>query len=208
MKTSAFRIVLALVVCGYWAGAAGAELSVSVTIAGPVDEIIPLLQHFKDLGIGTGSSRGGPAKVEITSVGTPAAPSAPPAAPPPPPPPPPKPPLALQDLKVDPAAAKAGQNILITVKVSDPDHVVDTVAATIDGMPGSGELDDKGARGDATPGDSIWSAAVALHPQLPPGEHAITVSAFGANGAPVTTPQGNEAAPSPLVAKTKLMVQP
>jgi hypothetical protein len=190
--------VAAAVIAVMWSGWAFAELSVSVTITGPIEEILPVLQHLKDLGIGTGSAPKDQAvKVEITSVASTGAPA--------PPPEPPKP--GLLNAKVEPAAAKPGDTVLIAVQVKDPEHVVDTVAAMIEGMDGSAELYDNGSHGDATAGDGVWSGSVALKPPIAPGEHVIHVSAFNAAGSLATTKTGDQA-PVPLTAQTKITVQP
>jgi len=215
MKNAVLTCIVALVPIGMLhAGIAFGDMAVSVTISGPIEEIVPLLQHLKELGVGTASSgAAGPAKVQITSVATvstetpPPAQPAQPSPPAPPPPPPPKPPLALLNVKAEPGTVKPGGDLLLAVQVSDPDHVVDTVAATIEGVAGSTELYDNATHGDATAGDGIWSAAVTLSPDLTPGEHAVSAKAFNANGSPVTTKAENQPE-APLSAQTKITVQP
>jgi hypothetical protein len=216
MKNAALTCLVALIPIGVLcAGIAFGDMAISVTISGPIEEIVPLLQHLKELGVGTASSGvEGPAKVQITSVATVSTETPPPAEPAPPeppapspPPPPPKPPLALLNLKAEPGTIKPGGNLLLAVQVSDPDHVVDTVAATIEGMPGSAELYDNATHGDATAGDGLWSAAVTLPPDLAPGEHAVGAKAFNANGIPVTAKAENQPE-APLFAQTKVTVQP
>lgn len=211
MSASPCRFAVAFALAAFFlASHAFAEMSVSVTINGPIEEIVALLQHLKDLGIGQTSAPGqGPYKVTITSVATTSKEPEPPALPQPPaePQPPPKPSLALSDAKVEPAEAKPGASILVTVKVSDPDHLIDTIAATVDGMPGSAELYDNGTHGDAAAGDGVWSGAIALVPQTAPGEHAISIAAFNAGGNPVMKTVENQP-PVPLKAETKVAVKP
>ncbi len=204
MKNSPCRLALTVAFAALFLTAhAFGEMSVSVTINGPIEDIVALLQHLKDLGIGSASAPSeGPYKVTITSVATTTTEPEPVA-----PPPPPKPTLELLDAKADPAAVKPGGNVLLTVKVSDPDHVVDTVAATVDGTPGSTELYDNGTQGDAAAGDGIWSATLTVAPQTAPGEHAVNVAAFNTGGNPVMkTTEGGPAAP--LTAQVKITVQP
>jgi hypothetical protein len=211
MNRSPSRFAVAVVLAVFFfAAQAFGEMSVSVTISGPIEEIVALLQHLKNLGIGQASAPStGPYKVTITSVATaskePEKPAAP--QPPQPPPPPPKPALALSDAKAEPAAAKVGTNILVTVKVSDPDHLVDTISATVDGMPGSTELYDNGTHGDAAAGDGTWSGTITLAPPIAPGEHAVNIAAFNTAGNPVMKKVEN-APPVALTAQLKVTVQP
>jgi hypothetical protein len=194
-------------------GFASGEMTVSVTIAGPIDEILPLLQHLRNLGVGMGSSSGqSPAlKVEMSSE-TAAAPGGAPApapaepAPPPPPPPPPKPPLALLNPVVDPPAAGPRGPFTVSVNVSDPDHVVDTVACSIAGIEGASDLYDNGTHGDKTANDGVWSCQIVPLAPLGKGDHAVVLKAFNTNGAPVTAP-GPDGTPQPLTAQANVTIK-
>ncbi len=198
MKGVALRTVLACMLAGVlWSGMAVGDLSVSVTITGPLDEMVPLLQHLKDLGVG--APHGSAPKIEIQSVGTPVTPA--------PPEPPPKPPLALSDAKSDPAIGKPGANMLLQVAVSDPDHVVDTLAATVEGVPSAVEMYDNGSHGDAAAGDGVWTGTLTLAPEVTPGDHAVEIKAFGANGTPVMK-KDEAGAEAPLACPFKITVQP
>ena len=223
-------VVVGLIALGLISGVAYAELSVSVTISGPLEELLPLLQHIKDMGIGHGGGETG-IKLEMNSVAAPAAPApeaatqaAPPPAPeasttaaaqptPPPtaPPPPPKPALGFSEIQVAPSTTKPGNTVLISVRVNDPDHQVDTVSATTDGTvanaPGVGDLYDNGTHGDVTAADGIWSAAVILSSQVAPGEYPITIRGYNRNGLSVMVP-GPDKQDIPLSAQAKITVTP
>ena len=165
----------------------------SVTISGPIDEILPLLEQLKDMGVGAPSTDES-LRVELRSVA-----KAPEAAEPP------KPPLALEALQADPPSVRVGEPVRLSVRVSDPAGVVDTVAATISGVAGSVDLYDNGTHGDATVNDGVWSASVVTDAPLAPGEHTVAVSAFNAFGTVVMAP-GADGKPVPLTCETKIAV--
>lgn len=206
MNTTVMRWACAAVLIALLsAGPVFGEVTVSVTINGPIQEILPVLQRLKDMGVGSAPAATKDAlKLEMQSVATPA-PG--PAIPPLPPPPPPKPTLGLLNPKVDPGTVKPGQNFLVSVKVSDPDHLVDTVAATIVGMAGSIDLYDNGTHGDANAGDGIWSCNVTAAPQLAAGEHVVTITAFNKAGSPVMSGPPDKP-PAPLTTHTVVTVAP
>jgi len=202
LKTYRFKWAIALIAAAAFISVqAAAETTVSITINGPIEDMVALLQHLKDIGVGSAPGpSNGQYKVTIKSVATTSTETGQTQ-------PPPKPSLALEDVKAEPATAKPGDAVLVTVKVSDPDHAVDTVAAAVDGAQGSTELYDNGTQGDATASDGIWTASLALSPQTTPGEHAITISAYNAAGNPVMKTAENQA-PVALTVQVKITVQP
>ena len=217
MNTMTRLVTVGLISLGWITGVAHAELSVSVTISGPPDELLPLLQHIKDMGIGHGGGESG-IKLEMNSVSAPASPapataSGPetPALPqpttPPAPPAPPKPVLGFTEAQSVPATAKPGNTILISVRVGDPDHQIDTIAATVVGTPGVVDLYDNGTHGDATTADGIWSASIPLNSQVKPGDYLITITAYNRNGLAVMVP-GPDKQEIPLSAQAKITVTP
>lgn len=191
-------VCLLSVLCVAAAPARG-EVTVSITISGPVEELVPILKKLQELGLGGATPSADPLKLNIRSVITDAeqAGSTPAAQP------------AIEKATVEPAAAKPGDTVLITAKVNDPAHVVDTVAAT---SVGDLKLDlfDNGTEGDATAGDGVWSRKITLPPdakELPAGETAVTVHAYNANGEAVQV-VGADGQPAPLTAQAKLTITP
>ncbi|MFA6242852.1 MAG: hypothetical protein WC655_18075 [Candidatus Hydrogenedentales bacterium] len=170
MRRLTSRIVLGVAIIAACTGVATAELSVTVSITGNIDEVLPLLRHLQDLGIGLGAGAGAePPKLEVHSVMSGAEPAEP--APPV---------LGFQQVVIEPASAKPGDSVLITARVGDPDHLVDTVAATVAGL--TVDLFDNGTEGDATAIDGVWSRTVVVPVSVPAGDAALSISAFDVNG--------------------------
>ena len=194
MRTGRLRSALwVALVIAMGVGSSHGELAVSVTITGPIDEILPLLERLKDMGVGAPSADEA-LKVELRSVAKAPEPAAPP-----------KPRLALEGLQVAPPLVSVGEPVLLSVRVSDPAGVVDTVAATISGVAGSVDLYDNGTHGDAVPNDGVWSASVVTETPLTPGQHTVAVNAFNAFGTVVTVP-GADGKPAPLTCETEIAV--
>ncbi|HRI89451.1 MAG TPA: hypothetical protein PK869_14355 [Candidatus Hydrogenedentes bacterium] len=174
------------------AAPAFAEVKVSVTITGTIEELIPVLQKLQELGIGGAPAVDDPLKLNVHSVMTEAgAPADAPA------------PLAIGPVTVEPAAAKAGDSVLISAAVQDQGRAVDTVAAAIGEL--RIDLFDNGTEGDLTAGDGIWSRQIALPATLAAGDAPVSVSAYNASGEAVTVPDatGN---PVPLTAEGKVSI--
>ena len=180
---------------------AHAEVTVSITITGNIDELIPILQKLQELGLGGATASTDPLQLNVHSVMTaeqaaqpvPAAPPTLPAQP------------AFSQAAIEPAAAKPGTEVLVTATVADPARAIDTVAASI----GETRVDlfDNGTEGDATAADGIWSRKTVLPATLAAGETAITVHAYNASGEPVTVPGPNNE-PTPLTTQAKVTVTP
>ena len=198
-RSRVWMVCLALVV--YLAAApARAEVTVSITISGPVEELVPILQKLQELGLGAAVATADPLKLNVHSVMTgteqPAGP-APAAADAQP---------AFESATVEPALAKLGDKVLITAKVIDPNHAIDTVAASIGDIKLKVDLFDNGTEGDVTAGDGIWSRQTVLL-GVAVGEAAIAVNAYNANGEAVQVP-GPDGQPAPLTAQAKVTVTP
>lgn len=211
MKTMARLFAVCLILLGWSMGAAYAELSVSVTISGPLDELLPLLQHLKDMGIGHGGGASG-IHLEMNSVAVPVPSTPSPAlaqstAVPPVPPPLPKPVLGFSEAQSFPSTAKPGSAILVSVRVGDPDRQVDTIAATVVGTPGVVDLYDNGTHGDVTAADGIWSASITLNNAVKAGDYLVTITAYNRNGLAVMVP-GPDKQEIPLSAQAKITVIP
>jgi len=172
----------------FGAATTSAQVKVSVTLSGSVEEMLPILQHLRDMGYGDAAEievEGGDEalRMSVHSVMTndelPVADGEAEAAP-----------LGLGLFKAafEPASAKGGQVALLTVAVNDPDNKVDTVAATFRDLPGQTlDLFDNGTQGDRTVGDGIWSRRVQVFPTLQPGQHMIEITAYDVDGKPVQT---------------------
>ncbi len=172
---------------------ASAQVEVSVTLSGSVEEMLPILQHLRDMGFGDAAdievSGGDEAlRMSVHSVMT-GDESAPATEDPEALVAPDK--LALFNAKFDPATAKAGGNALLTVSVNDPDKQVDTVAATFrDVSDRTLDLFDNGTQGDRTEGDGIWSRRVPVLPTLQAGQHVLEISTFDVDGQPLAQEDG------------------
>lgn len=193
LRRGGWVLVALIALCGAVAPAR-AEVTVSITISGTVEELVPILQKLQELGLGGATAAGDPLKLNVHSVmtGDETAPAA--TAPP-----------AIESAAVEPASAKAGEAVLVTAKIVDAGHAIDTVAATI----GETKVDlfDNGMEGDATAGDGIWSRKVTLSPALAAGEVAVAVNAYNANGEPVLI-TGADGQSAPLTAQAKVTVTP
>lgn len=166
---------------------ATADVTVTVQISGTIEEILPILQAIQQSGFEKAAAEKLEGlKLEINSTAVEGAPAdaaatmppaeASPAAPPPPPPPP-----ALAAPVVQPATAKPGEQVLITVAVTNPEGLIDTVAAH---QAGTGtyafDLYDNGTRGDAAAGDGVWSYLYTVPPAAADGPIEFELNAFNA----------------------------
>jgi len=186
MALSLRTICLGVCVAGVLSvSTASAQVEVSVTLSGSVEEMLPILQHLRDMGFGDAAdievSGGDEAiRMSVHSVMTgdeDAAAAEETDAPPAPEG------LALFNALFEPASAKSGTAALLTVAVNDPDKKVDTVAATFRDIPdGTLDLFDNGTQGDRTEGDGIWSRRVPVFPQLQAGQHVLEIAAYDVNG--------------------------
>lgn len=195
---------------------ARAEISVSVTINGSLEEITAVLQHLQTMGAGHAAGETGEElKLQVHSITSgelqtaqpevvwvapgqeQPAPAAAPAS---------APVLALQGLVVNPASAPAGASVVITAQVVDEAHVIDTMSSTFgDGGPVV-DLYDNGTNGDATAGDGTWSGTLLLPADAAAGASTIRIEAFDSNGGAVTV-SGAEGT-APLAASADFTVAP
>lgn len=186
MRSIPSRVAVAIIVLGLaCAVPAPAEVTVSVTISGTIDELIPILQKLKELGIEPGAASVEDAlSVDLHSVSESEVPA--------PPPEPVKPPLSLAKLTVEPAEAVPGGAITVSAGVTDPDGVVDTVVATLHTQTAlTYDLYDNGDKGDMAPKDGIWSFAIDVPEAAALGEYRVSAVAYDRNGNPINGPDGN-----------------
>lgn len=167
------------------AGSSSAAPKVSVSITGSIDEMMPVLQLLRNMGFGfeTAADDEAPIQLEVHSVSSRLSDA------PPPDEPEPVAPLGLSRASVAPAEVAPGRAVTVTVAVSDPDGVVDTLGAALDGSDDvKFDLYDNGRHGDETPRDGVWTYTLQLPKDVKPGAHSITITAYDANGEVVKTP--------------------
>lgn len=179
--------------------AAAAEVQVSVTLSGDVDEILAVLVQLREMGLiqadvpQDDSTRIQVHSITVGSLDETAATAAPAApvdeATPQSPleaPAPAEPRLELAAPTLTPGSVRAGETVLIAVPVVDTERRVDTLAVQIaTPAPIGNDLFDNGGDGDAIAGDGVWSRTVALPADLPVGEYAIKVIGYDRDGAAI-----------------------
>lgn len=170
-----------------------AELSVSVTLTGDLDEIIAVLQQLRAHSAAVRPDEdANPLRIQIQSILSGVAPDA--AAPdaaledtaaeetqPAPPPA-----LRLEEIRSEPETLIPGTAALLTVRVVDEAGVIDTLSARMSGTNAILDLYDNATHGDRVAGDGLWSAAFTVPEDLRPGSQSVSVVAYDATGAPVT----------------------
>ena len=196
------------------------EVTVTISITGSIDEILPILQLLRDVGIGVDvpGAKEDAIKLRVHSIAGPEAQEMEATAPPPvvlpEPPVMPEPDLAMGEPVVIPVPAKAGGTIAVTAKVWDKARKVDTVAAVLTARRPDGaimqriepDLYDNGSRGDKKARDGLWSREITLPPDAMPGTWAVEVIAFDANGLPVQI-ESKDGKKTPLMAKGTFAVK-
>lgn len=199
MSTRAKGLLFAGIVVGLvCAGTAGAEVSVSITITGSIDELLPILEHLRGLGIGVASDAAeeDSLKLQVHSVISEEEAALPDGGAP-------KPQLGLRDLEVEPRAVKRGNPVLATVKLSDPDHVVDTVAVSLGDA--TFDLYDDGTNGDSKAVDGVWSRLLPVAETTDTGEQSLKARAFDVHGDRILV-AGADGKVVPLSAEGKVTV--
>lgn len=186
--------------------AASAQVTVSVTLSGSVEEMLPILQHLRDMGFGDAADiqvSGGDDAIRMsvhsvmTGEGEDGASEAPEPAPLPEG-------LTLYDAQFEPVSAEPGQTVLLTVAVNDPEKRVDTVAATFRDLEDATlDLFDNGTQGDRTVGDGFWSRRVPVFPKMQAGQHVLEIMAYDVNGQLITNDDG-----SPIQTDAVLTIAP
>jgi hypothetical protein len=114
---------------------------------------------------------------------------------------------ALVDAKLVPAKVSPGEETVVQVKLVDPQGIVSVVVATVREYPEiSFDLNDSGEYGDAVPGDSIWSYAMEVPGEAPPGEYNWDFEAYDADGNLVKIAgDGGEMAPLTAEASVEIL---
>lgn len=157
---------------------ASAELKLSITITGTPEELIPLLEKLSEMGVGTGSEEESdePVRMEMHSVTGDEEAAAEEKGESDEPP-------GLWGAAVTPAAPRPGEDVLVTLQVSDPSGQVDTIACVVE--EGDGflfDLYDNGTHGDEIAGDGVWSYLLTVPTRLDVDTYTINVTPYDRRG--------------------------
>lgn len=198
-------ITTVLLACMCTAAPVQADLSVSLTISGGIDEIIEVLEQIRGIGEGGEETAAEPLRLRIHSVAEEGGTTEPESEPPPAetaeeapagePAPAPEPPVRLENPLVTPDEALQGATVLVTVRVADEEHTIDTVAAQVPDAGLTVDLYDSGISGDRMPGDGIWSGNLHLPADMAPGNYSVAIFAFDPYGTRIMQGEGGAAAP-------------
>jgi len=91
--------------------------------------------------------------------------------------------LALTDARIVPQKAPGGEEIVICVRVIDPQDIIAVVTATVREYPDiSLDLNDDGQQGDKVAGDGVWSCAFEIPWGAPAGEYYWDFDAYDGDG--------------------------
>jgi hypothetical protein len=182
------------------------DVKVSIMITGDVEEMMEVLQHLQECGLGIAKPDLDPLKLQIHSEVEPSeiAPAGPPTEPAPEAPSAAPTGLALLEPLVSPASVKAGDTITVLVKASDPNGEIDTVGAQLDRDSGVAfDLFDNGSHGDTKAGDGIWTRVTEVPADLAAGAYQITIEAYDAHGDPLEAKDA-QGAKTPVTAQVEL----
>ena len=166
-----------------------AEVNVSITITGSIDELVPLMQQLKEYGIGAEEGKDADkVKLEMHSVVSadeaysvdapaPRADGAISEAPVKP-----DPVLELVNANAQPATVTRNDRVTVTIRAYDRDRRIDTIGMKVYGAPVSADLYDNGEGYDRTPQDGTWTGWFVVPEDMAPGEHSVRITAFDVNG--------------------------
>lgn len=195
MGANGVRILAVLVAASIVLGAAaGADVSVTLTISGDMDEILAILQLLRSMGYGGSAPEEDPLRLRVHSVHSSDEKAAASsvsdetgAVPAPAPEPEPKPVIALQNPAAEPASVKAGAAVVVRTEVIDQQNAIDTLAATLGKTNVTVDLHDNGEQGDTTAADGVWSGTLTVPPETRAGAYEIAILAYDGNGDPIMT---------------------
>jgi hypothetical protein len=98
----------------------------------------------------------------------------------------------ISKAEITPPELKPGDSAVITVNLKDRNNVVRRVEGVVVEDPRiTFKLNDAGAEPDAKAGDGVWSMAVDVPFQAPPGQYLLEVTALDADGRPVSVRDTN-----------------
>ena len=98
----------------------------------------------------------------------------------------------IRKAEITPPELKPGDSAVITVDLKDRNHVVRRVEGVVVEDPRiTFRLNDAGTEPDAKAGDGVWSMAVDVPFQAPPGQYILELTALDADGRPVSVRDKN-----------------
>ncbi len=93
---------------------------------------------------------------------------------------------------ITPSELKPGDSAVITVDLKDRNKVVHRVEGVVVEDPRiTFKLNDSGVAPDEKAGDGVWSMAVDVPFQSPPGQYVLEITALDVNGKPVSVRDRN-----------------
>ncbi|MBW7863444.1 MAG: hypothetical protein GX580_02605 [Candidatus Hydrogenedens sp.] len=114
----------------------------------------------------------------------------------------------LRRAEIVPAELKPGGSAVITVDIRDRQGVVARVEGVVVEDPRiTFRLMDDGNEPDAKAGDGVWSMAVDVPFQAPPGAYILEMTAYSSDGMPLTV-RDKQGTVSPLQAVMPLRILP
>ncbi len=112
----------------------------------------------------------------------------------------------IQSAVMEPPTLKPGDSAVITLKLNDKHGLVRRVeGVVVEDARITFRLNDEGREPDAKAGDGIWSMAVDVPFQAPPGGYVLQLTAYGADGIPVPVRDKNGTV-SPLQASLPVSI--
>lgn len=98
----------------------------------------------------------------------------------------------IRKAEITPPELKPGDSAVITVDLKDRNKVVRRVEGVVVEDPRiTFRLTDSGVEPDAKAGDGVWSMAVDVPFQSPPGQYVLELTALDADGKPVSVRDRN-----------------
>lgn len=196
-------------------GQARAEVTVSITLSGSIEELIPIMQQLKQIVAKGTDAKGedGPVmKVQMHSITSPSDArfnprptyAVPPTAVPKPAP---KPALALMPPTLSPGVVAPGTSITVTTEVYDRDHRIDTMSLVIADSGLSFELYDNGTNNDKKARDGVWTTQIDLPEDIAAGSHIVKIMAYDRNGEALSIKTKGKEKGKPLTSETALLIK-
>lgn len=174
---------------------APADLEVSLTVTGDIDDIRALLGFIEERNRGGGD--GDPMKINVHSVaggesGATATPEVPP--------------VKLHPPQWSAEKLTPGQPALVSVAVRDEREEVDTIALHVVGTNLKTDLYDDGSHGDVKANDGVWSVSLTPLEATPAGTYDVIVTGFDGRGRALQS-KGPDGERAPLEVRTEVLIE-